>query len=167
MEFRIALPDDADSILEIYRQAQASLKARGVDQWQNGYPNPKIVEKDIASEHALVCTLDGLIGGVFVLSFDHEANYDRIYNGRWASAEECGVIHRMALADAVRGQCVGSAILFKAQQLCFARGIHSIRVDTHRDNKPMQSLLQKNQFTLCGVIYLEDQSERLAYEKLF
>jgi len=167
MEFRKALSDDADSIMEIYRQAQACLKARGVNQWQNGYPNPQIVERDIASEHALVCTLDGLIGGVFVLSFDHEANYDRIYSGKWISSAEYGVIHRIAVTDTVRGQGVGSAILSKAQQLCIASGIHSIRVDTHRDNKPMQSLLQKNQFTLCGVIYLEDQSERLAYEKLF
>lgn len=43
--------------------------------------------------------------------------------------------------------------------------IDSIRIDTHRDNKPMQHLLNKNGFRYCGIIYLEDGDERLAYQR--
>ncbi|HCM13474.1 MAG TPA: GNAT family N-acetyltransferase, partial [Lachnospiraceae bacterium] len=35
MEFRKATMADADGILKIIRQAQAYLKSRGIDQWQN------------------------------------------------------------------------------------------------------------------------------------
>ena len=41
----------------------------------------------------------------------------------------------------------------------------SIRVDTHRDNLPMQRMLQKNGFIYCGIIYLADGKERFAFEK--
>ena len=41
----------------------------------------------------------------------------------------------------------------------------SILIDTHRQNIPMQRTLKKNGFTRCGVIYLEDGSERIAYQK--
>ena len=40
----------------------------------------------------------------------------------------------------------------------------NIRIDTHRDNKVMQNILQKLGFTCCGVIYLENGAERLAYQ---
>lgn len=39
-----------------------------------------------------------------------------------------------------------------------------LRADTHRDNLPMQRVLEKAGFSLRGVIYVEDGSERLAYE---
>ena len=40
-------------------------------------------------------------------------------------------------------------------------------MDTHGDNKVMQSLLTKLGFIYCGTIYVEeDDYPRLAYEKL-
>ena len=46
-----------------------------------------------------------------------------------------------------------------------SKGIKNIRVDTHKDNKSMQGLLLKNNYKYCGVIYLEDGSKRIAFEK--
>ena len=41
----------------------------------------------------------------------------------------------------------------------------AIRIDTHRDNKIMQHNLLKYGFTYCGIIYLANGDERLAYQK--
>ena len=38
-----------------------------------------------------------------------------------------------------------------------------LRIDTHRDNKIMQTLLAKNGFQYCGVIRLTNGEPRLAY----
>ena len=38
--------------------------------------------------------------------------------------------------------------------------------DTHRDNQSMQRMQAKNGFEYCGVIYLEDGAERIAFEKI-
>ena len=38
-------------------------------------------------------------------------------------------------------------------------------LDTHRDNIPMQKVLARNDFTYCGIIYLENGDERLAFNK--
>ena len=40
-----------------------------------------------------------------------------------------------------------------------------LRIDTHRDNRIMQRLIEKHGFTYCGIIWLEDGTERLAYER--
>ena len=167
MQIRKAAAADADSIMQIFRQAQASLNAQGVNQWQNGYPNPEIVNLDILAGTAMVCLVNGRIGGAFTLSFNYELTYNDIFEGAWLSKGPYGVIHRMAVADNFKGQGVGEAMLQNAEHMCLSRGIHSIRIDTHKDNNPMQSLLNKDQFRYCGKIYLSDGQERLAFEKLF
>ena len=40
-----------------------------------------------------------------------------------------------------------------------------MKIDTHRENRVMQKLLEKNGFTYCGIIYAEDGSRRMAYQK--
>jgi RimJ/RimL family protein N-acetyltransferase len=42
----------------------------------------------------------------------------------------------------------------------------SLRIDTHRGNVVMRRMLEKNGFRFCGVIYLENGDERVAYEKI-
>ena len=42
----------------------------------------------------------------------------------------------------------------------------NIRIDTHRDNRIMQHNIEKHGFTYCGIIYLANGDERLAYQKL-
>lgn len=167
MKIRKAFPVDAESIMHIFRQAQASLKMQGVNQWQNGYPNPVIVDRDISAGNSLVCVGNSLVCAAFVLSFDCEDTYDNIFEGQWLSTGQYAVIHRMAIGDAFKGQGIGTAMISKAEQICLSRGTRSIKVDTHRDNIPMHHLLEKNQFQYCGIIYLEDGQERLAFEKLF
>ena len=42
-----------------------------------------------------------------------------------------------------------------------------LRIDTHPDNRVMQSLLEKLGFQKCGVVHVpEDSDPRYAYEKL-
>ena len=41
----------------------------------------------------------------------------------------------------------------------------NIRIDTHRDNRIMQHVLEKFGFTYCGIIYLLSGDERLAFQK--
>lgn len=41
----------------------------------------------------------------------------------------------------------------------------NIRIDTHRDNRPMQGLLAKLGFSYCGTITIADGTERIAFQK--
>ena len=41
-----------------------------------------------------------------------------------------------------------------------------MRIDTHEENLGMQGLLKKLGYHHCGVIYLENNDKRLAFEKL-
>lgn len=48
---------------------------------------------------------------------------------------------------------------------CFAAD-RNIRMDTHRDNTIMQHCISNDGFAYCGIIYLANGDERLAYQKI-
>ena len=53
----------------------------------------------------------------------------------------------------------------KAVDFCSEKCTH-LRADTHEDNKIMQKVVLKNGFQETGIIYVEDGTPRIAYEKV-
>ena len=102
---------------------------------------------------------NGSIVATFMFSLEGEPTYAKIYEGEWLNDAPYGVIHRIAVAEQGRG-IIGFCI-----DECF-KHCQNLRIDTHRDNIPMQKALLKRGFQYCGIIYLEDGDERLAYQKL-
>lgn len=165
MEFRRAVETDVNNIINIIQQAQAYFKEHMINQWQDNYPNVETISNDIASKNSYVLLKDNNIVATAAVSFDKEKTYDSIYDGEWISNNEYVVIHRIAVDNNYKGLGVSSQIIENVEQLCLNKGVHSIKVDTHEENISMQKLLKKNKFQFCGIIYLEDKSKRIAFEK--
>lgn len=167
MEFKKATLKDVESIMNIINKAQRYFKEQGIDQWQDNYPNNQDIENDINNKHSYILIDDDKVVGTTALSFNGESSYDKIYNGQWLCEDsDYGVIHRMAVDDSYKGLGLGLNIINKTEKICIKKGIKSIKVDTHEDNKSMQRLLEKSGYKYCGMIYLEDDSVRIAFEKI-
>lgn len=167
MQFRKTVEEDIISIMKIINAAQAYFKEQEIDQWQNGYPNYNSIENDINNGYSYVLDENDKIIGTVAVSFDGEETYENIYNGAWITNEEYAVVHRIAVDSNYKGQGIASIIIKNIEDLCINKGVHSIKIDTHKENLSMQKLLQKNGFKYCGIIYLEDGNERIAFEKIF
>jgi len=127
------------------------------DQWSApGFPDDTLLLRDIARGGGFVIE-NSTIVAYFALLPSPEPTYD-VIDGAWLTDEPYGVIHRMASYPEVHG--IFSAVIDYAA----ARYAH-LRIDTHRDNRIMQHLIEKHGFTYCGIIWLEDGTERLAYER--
>ncbi|SHJ71024.1 GNAT family N-acetyltransferase [Tepidibacter formicigenes] len=166
MEFRKAVETDINDIMNIIKQAQVYFKEHGINQWQDNYPNVETISSDIANKNSYVLIRDNNIVATVAVCFDGEKTYDSIYEGEWISNNEYAVIHRIAVNKNYKGLGVASEIIKNVEQLCLNKGVHSIKVDTHEENISMQKLLEKNKFQYCGIIYLEDRSKRVAFEKI-
>lgn len=165
MEFRRTNEKDINGVMGIINQSQQYFKEQGIDQWQNGYPNEEVIKNDILNEHSYVLLKDNKIVATAAISFDGEDTYNEIKDGHWLSNEDYVVIHRIAVDTNHKGLGLAGKIINETEKKCSERGIKSIKVDTHEDNKSMQKLLVKNGFEYCGVIYLEDGAKRIAFEK--
>ena len=117
-----------------------------------------MIRGDIEAENLYLCVDGTEILGVFFYAEGADPTYQRIYNGRWLNEESYGVIHRIAVAARQRG--VASFCFDYALTRC-----KNLKIDTHRDNLPMQRSLEKNGFVYCGIIHLENGDRRIAYQK--
>lgn len=160
MIIRQATYADLAEIMNIYAEARQYMKESGnPTQWGEAYPPTGVVEEDISMGRCYLCMDDREIAGVFCFFKGTDPTYARIYEGEWLSDIPYGVMHRVAVAK--RGRGVASFCFDYALGKC-----GNLRIDTHRDNKPMQAALERNGFAYCGIIYLANGSERLAYQKI-
>lgn len=165
--FRLSNKNDLNSIMQIINYAQEYFKGKGIDQWQNGYPNVAVIERDIdAGESYVVCNAMGEVLATAMLSFAGEPTY-KIIKGEWITEENAkyAVVHRIAVDPKYKGKGIATFILQKAIEISPQYNAKSIRIDTHKENKAMLSVVKRMNFKYCGIIYLEDGQERLAYEK--
>ncbi len=162
MQIRKTTYNDVDKAAEIYDNARAFMRSTGnMTQWADGYPNRETVILDIASDASYVCEENGEILAIFYFSIGEDKTYNRIYDGEWICDGDYAVIHRIAVSDKARGRGV-AAFVFNE---CFV-WYPNLKIDTHKDNIPMQKALLRSGFEYCGIIYLESGEERLAYQKV-
>jgi tRNA (guanine37-N1)-methyltransferase len=166
---RRATLEDLDSILALAEQAKAFLKSRGVDQWQTGYPRQEDFETDIARGDGWVFYHGDTLAGYITFTQLPDPAYAKLENGVWVTGElpYCA-IHRVMAADAYRHTGVAMEMVAFAKDMALGLGAASLRVDTHKDNRSMQGMLQKCGFERRGTIHLiggpEDGEERIALE---
>ncbi len=163
--FRPAVTADLPQIATIIAQCQALLRARGVDQWQDGYPSQDVIELDIECSWGYILECDGRVAAYGALIAGIEPAYLEI-RGEWLSDLDYITLHRLAVSDDFRGQGVGAHFFEQMACIATARNIKSLRADTHCDNMLMQRLLSRSGFHLCGDVYYRGMQHRLAFERL-
>ena len=159
MQIRTSTLQDLNQILKLYENARDFMANHGnPHQWGTSYPSIALVEQDIAAGNSYVCEQKGNIIATFYYANEMEETYANISAGGWQNDASYGVVHRITSDGTVRGtaaHCLDWAL----------RQCGNLKIDTHRDNTIMQQLLEKNGFVYCGIIYVENGSERLAYQK--
>ncbi len=160
MHIRLAQRSDLKEILSIYAAARRFMCESGnPDQWGAVNPPAWRTEEDIAAQKLYVAE-DGAISAVFFFDIGDDPTYAVIYDGQWLNDEPYGVIHRIAVSDAARGKGVAGFCFDYAFSRC-----GNLKIDTHRDNIPMQKALAKHGFKKCGIIHLANGDERIAFQK--
>lgn len=161
MNIRPALLSELDVIMPLYDQGRAFMRKSGnQNQWIHGYPKREMVADDIRQGHLFLAEEAGETAAVFCFFYgeDVEPTY-RVIDGAWTAEGPYGVIHRIAstgkfprMVEVCTDWCLDQC--------------PSLKIDTHRDNVPMRAALERCGFSYCGVIVIDDGSERVAYQKV-
>lgn len=166
-----ATEQDLPRVLEIIDLAKKTLKKRGVDQWQNGYPDEEILKQDIKDGINYITLLDGVVVGTAALQQGIDENYEVIAEGQWdeESNPEYTVVHRIAVDPNYAGHNLSDTMIHHLLTLSRSLGYSDVRIDTHFENMAMQHVIEKNGFLHRGTItMLEDENSvpRIAYQTL-
>ncbi|CAI8304423.1 MAG: Uncharacterised protein [Flavobacterium sp. SCGC AAA160-P02] len=168
MKLKRSTLNDIEKIMQIINDAKIHLASLKIDQWQNGYPNRKEIEKDILkNESYVVLNNEKKIIATSMFTLRPEPTY-KIIEGNWIikESEKYGVIHRLAIEKKYKNSGIATFILKQFHQELKNKNIKSLKIDTHEDNFEMQSLIEKLGYQYCGIIFTKYHGKRLAFEKV-
>ena len=158
LTIRPAVKQDLQQIMPLFEIARRFMVSAGnANQWIDGYPQEGLISEEIVKGHCFVIEQQTEIVATFCLIIGKDPTYDIIEEGEWLNELPYGTVHRLASNGKIKG--IGKACF----DWCFEQ-IPNIRVDTHKDNKVMQRVLETYGFQYCGIIYTHNGTERLAYQ---
>ncbi len=159
MKIRHASLSDLAAMQQIYACAREQMRQNGnPSQWGNSSPATDILLRDIRDGNSYLLLTDDRPCGAFSLLTGDDPTYAVIEDGHWPNDLPYGTIHRLA-GDGTAGG------IFRACLAFCESVIPNLRADTHPDNHIMRHLLESNGFMRCGIIYVEDKTPRIAYQK--
>lgn len=162
--FRQATLADLSAIWEILQKAIVRRRADGSNQWQDGYPNPAVIENDIAKRAGFVLVDGDTIAGYCSILINDEPAYEQI-EGKWLTTGDFLVFHRVAISEAYLGRGLSKRLLGFIEDFARENNIPSIKADTNFDNAAMLHVFEKSGYSYCGEVFFRG-SPRKAYEKV-
>lgn len=166
MEFRLAKEIDREKIEKIYEDGSLKLKSLGINQWQ-GNEKPDLNNFSNLNENNIIYVLeDKEIVVSTLIIYDKDEDYENNLVGTWNSPKPYVALHRIATLSGARKKGYGRKIIEFAENYARENNFKSVRVDTHRENKSMQNLLNSMEYNYVGIVYLGGKRERFAYEKI-
>lgn len=167
---RAAAEEDMPDIERIVGDARRGLRRFHIDQWQGGYPSREDFLTDIRRGECFVVLHGGEVAGFFTLSLREEECYASITDGKWTEGMAYCVVHRAAVAAKYRGTGMSRYLMKCVEQQAAAFERRCIRADTHRKNKPMQTLLRECGYRYRGNVTVDSEPghdpARQAFEKI-
>lgn len=163
-QFRKATSHEIPQIWAILQQAINRRKEDGSNQWQDGYPNPEVLQKDIDKSAGFVLTEGDTIIGYTAVMIDDEPEYANII-GEWLTNDSFIVFHRVAISENHLGKGLAKKLLEYIEAFAIENKIYSIKADTNFDNIAMLKIFEKQGYILCGEVYFRG-SARKAFEKV-
>lgn len=159
MTIRKSEREDLPCIIHLIENGRQKMQAEGnMHQWCDGHPHISQLKLDIEQGVSYIVMEGETPIATFALIEGPDPTYSKIYDGEWLNEKTYHVIHRIASIPGVHG------IMCKVMEFAF-KGTDTIRIDTHKENITMRSLLVKYGFAYCGIIHLANGDERLAYQK--
>ncbi len=160
---RPACEADIPTMLQLADEGRQTMRANGnMRQWSPSYPNTEVFRRDIERQGSFLVIEPQTQRAVATFAFlaSPEPTYAVIEGGAWIDDTlPYYVIHRIAAKHGSKG--IFDTIMNFALERCT-----NLRMDTHRDNLIMRHLLEKYNFSYCGIIHVANGDERLAYQLL-
>ena len=159
----VARDDEYDEILAMYRAAGDNMRERGIDQWDEIYPDCKMLKNDISRRQMYLMRSGGELVAAFVLNDDPNDEYTEV-NWKY-NVENYAVLHRLCINHMVQGQGWGIAAMLHVHRLAREWGMAAIRLDALEKNPAAMRLYEKLGYEKSGVVYFR-KGAFVTYEKL-
>lgn len=142
---------DVDSVLALYHACTEALLSRGIQQWNEGYPN-RATAADAAARGDLYWLIDdaGAAIGSVILNALEAPEYAPIV---WGSPDPGLVIHTLVIDPRRQGTGLGRVAMVACEAFARAGGFASVRLDAYPGNPAAIALYERLGYQRCGEVH--------------
>ena len=157
MIIRKAENNALDDIMQVYKSCVSSMISLGIDQWDETYPNPGIIEQDLEIGDYYV----GLIDNEIVAGIKIDSVQDPTYlTIDWVDkTNNFMVVHRLCSKTEVWNQGVGKKMMDFAESLAKKNNCVSMRLDTYINNPKAIAFYKRLGYNQLGNIKLKSHKD--------
>ena len=165
MIIRKANKGDLENIMKMYKSCVKGMLANDIDQWDESYPNAKVIMEDLIAQTYFVALENGvIIGGINI-----DKNQDKTYlEIDWEDKSDSFlVVHRLGVKEEFWNKKIGKDLMLFTENLVKERGLKSIRLDTYSGNPKAMEFYRRLGYRELGPINLKpNKNEYYCYEKI-
>lgn len=131
LTLRPAGADDMQAVYALFSDAVADMNARGIPQWDEIYPTPAALDRDLENGELYVAEAAGEVLGAVALNRQCDPAYDA---AAWAHEGPYVIVHRLCVSPAAQGRGVGRAMMAAVETWARQQGYRDIRLDAFSQN---------------------------------
>lgn len=160
---RLATSADAETLLALVRDCVAAMRAAGIEQWDEVYPNAETIARDtdVGTLHVL-CEDESIIASVTI-----DSKLDPLWQGMdWsADSEPAAAVHRLMVHPTRQGRGLAKLLMLHAENVARSQGCRSIRLDSFLQNPAAMALYPRLGYRHTGTAMMR-KGEFAGFEKL-
>ena len=150
MEFRTATIDDLDALVALYGAATQDMQEKGIDQWDERYPDREILSEDVESGDMVLGLLEGELACAYVVNREYDPEYEL---GAWDCTEgDFCVLHRLCVNPELQGRGLARQAMAHMEKNARDKGFDSVRLDVFSQNLHAQRLYERLGYKRTGEV---------------
>lgn len=138
------------TLMEIVKAASSAMLTKGIDQWDEVYPNLDVLKKDIGNGELFVLEEDSALKGMVVLNEFQNKEYADV-DWRYTVGKQL-VVHRLCVHPEFQGMGVAKRLMDFAENYAQKNGYSSIRLDCFTQNPTSVALYTKLEYAKAGTV---------------
>ena len=156
---------DLDDIMLMYNSCINGMIANSIDQWDETYPNAKIIIQDLNAQTYYVAVEDNIIIGGINIDKCQDKTYLDI---NWEDKKNSFFFFfRLGVKENFWNKRVGKNLMLFAENLVLKKGLKSVRLDTYSGNPKAMNFYRKLGYRKLGSINLKpNKNEYYCFEKI-
>lgn len=165
MIIRKAKISDLANIMRMYHSCVSGMIKNGIDQWDESYPNTRIISEDLKLGTYFVAELNEQIVGGVNIDQKQDPTYLDIH---WKdNSNQFLVVHRLGVQEENWRNGIGKTLMIFAEKLVKEKGLSSIRLDTYSGNPKAMDFYLRLDYTELGTIDLKPNKNKYhCFEKI-
>lgn len=154
---------DAPALLQLVRACVAAMRAAGIEQWDEVYPDSGVIARDIeAGTLDVMCDEEQIVACITV-----DRNMDPLWKELdWRSeGDPAAVVHRLMVHPAQQGRGIAKTFMQHAEAVARNMGCRSIRLDSFLQNPAAMALYPRLGYRRTGTAMMR-KGPFAGFEKL-